>query len=393
MKKAPSLITIIIAASIISIFILTACGSTAASSKNMTPLSQIPQNISPSLTYESRDTLSYAQEFAIDRYSDGYTLITISDGSRFLIVPENSPAPTQLSDDITVINQPLDNIYLVASAVMDIFRALDSIDSIRLSGTRSDDWYIDEARAAMESGDILYAGKYSEPDYELILSQGCRLAIENGMITHSPEVGEKLKTLGIPMLIDRSSYEPHPLGRVEWIKLYGALLGREELARQLFDEQQSALNQITQTASGKDAKTVAFFYITANGTVNVRKSADYIPKLIELAGGKYIFDNLGDEESSSFSMTMQMEEFYAAAKDADYLIYNSSIDGELSSIETLLEKSPLLADFKAVQEGKVWCTTKNLYQESMSIGGMITDVNAMLTQDKAAQTKYMYLLE
>ena len=58
-------------------------------------------------------------------------------------------------------------------------------------------------------------------------------------------------------------------------------------------------------------------------------------------------------------MTIQMESFYSAAADADVLIYNSTIDGELQSIDELLAKSPLLADFKAVKSGNVWCITKN----------------------------------
>lgn len=49
-------------------------------------------------------------------------------------------------------------------------------------------------------------------------------------------------------------------------------------------------------------------------------------------------------------MTIQMESFYDAAADADVLIYNSTIDGELDSLDALLAKSPLLADFKAVQD-------------------------------------------
>ena len=46
-----------------------------------------------------------------------------------------------------------------------------------------------------------------------------------------------------------------------------------------------------------------------------------------------------------------MEEFYAAAREADYLIYNSTIDGELSSVEELFGKSELLENFKAVRDG------------------------------------------
>ena len=80
----------------------------------------------------------------------------------------------------------------------------------------------------MEEGDILYAGKYSAPDYELILDEGCNLAIENTMIYHNPEVKEKLEELGIPVLVERSSYESHPLGRLESVYMEYYLIKRKK---------------------------------------------------------------------------------------------------------------------------------------------------------------------
>ena len=372
------------------LFIMTALVSCGSSEETGGRLSE-DRDISPEIEYESRMNLEYAQEFAVDKYSGGYALISISDGSRFLVVPRDQEAPENLDEDIIVLKQPVDHIYMVASAVMDMFRAIDAMDAIRLSGTDTDGWYIEEAKEAMEAGRILYAGKYSMPDYELILSEGCRLAIENMMITHTPEVQEKLEGFDIPVLIDRSSYESHPLGRMEWVKLYGVLMGKEDAAEAAFKAQTEALEEISNQEN--TGKTVAFFYLTANGSVNVRKSSDYVPKMIELAGGKYIFENLGDEESKASSMNMQIEEFYAGAKDADYLIYNSTVDGEIGSVNELLAKSDLLKDFKAVKEGHVWCTTNNFYQESMSLGTFIMDVHTILTESKAADTEYMYLLK
>jgi iron complex transport system substrate-binding protein len=383
---------------------LTACGTSeteqtnanatvSATAESSVSLDGIDANrntdISANLTFVESMELEYAEEFAVDYYEDGYVLLTIADGSRYLVVPEDQEAPTDLEDDIVVLQRPLNNIYLVASAVMDMFRELDAIDTIRFSGQKEDGWYIEEAKEAMERGDMIYAGKYNTPDYELILSEGSSLAIENTMIYHTPEVGEKLESFGIPMMVDYSSYESHPLGRVEWVKFYGALLGKEEAAMEAFSTQTAALER----ALAKDSsnKTVAFFYITTNGTVNVRKTSDYVPKMIELAGGTYIFDQLGDEESRSSTMGMQMEEFYATAKDADYLIYNSTIDGELDSVDELLDKSSLLADFKAVKEGNVWCVTSDLYQQSMSIGTMIEDIQKMLSDDAQAQQDMSYL--
>ncbi len=181
-----------------------------------------------------------------------------------------------------------------------------------------------------------------------------------------------------------------PLGRVEWIMFYGALLGKEVEAERLFKEQTDILARVS--ADEKTDKTVAFFFITSNGLVQVRQSSDYVPKMIELAGGKYIFENLGEPETKRSTMNMQVEDFYAGAKDADFLIYNSSIDGGVSDMSELLDKCGLLADFKAVKEGNVWCTTTDMYQQSLSIGRMIEDIHAMIQGEKD-NMHYLYHLD
>ena len=88
---------------------------------------------------------------------------------------------------------------------------------------------------------------------------------------------------------------------------------------------------------------------------------------------------------------MTMEEFYTGAKDADYIIYNSTIEGQLSSVDELLAKSPLLGKFRAVQEGHVYCTMKNLYQSTMELGTITSDIHRMLVGDDGDLT-YLYKL-
>lgn len=343
--------------------------------------------------------LLYAEEFSVDYYENGCRLAEIAeDGGRFLVVPEGTEVPSGLDDDIAVIEGAADHIYLSASAVMDHFCRLGAVDAIKLTSTKEEDWYIDEAKMAMKDGRIQYAGKYNTPDYELILDTGCRLAIESTMIFHAPEVREQLEERGIPVLVDRSSYENHPLGRSEWIKLYGVLTGREAEADAVFQEQADKLEEVTAAvdesrtdsnaeqndgnAAQDSGNTVAFFYITSSGSVNIRKADDYVSKMIELAGGTYVFEDLADDGTATSTETIQMEDFYAAAKDADYLIYNSTIDGELDNLDELLAKSSLLKNFAAVRSGKVYCTGKNMYQETVETGTMISDIYRMLNGDE-----------
>lgn len=345
----------------------------------------------PSIPMASFAELLYADQFSIGRWEEEYPLITIKEGGQFLVVPEGKEKPEGISDEITVLFQPLDEIYLAATSAMDLFRALDSVDSITLSGTESSGWHIKEAKEAMEDGKMIYAGKYNSPDYERILSEGCDLAVESTMIYHAPKVKEQLERLGIPVLVERSSYESHPLGRMEWIKLYGVLMGKEEQANAVFEEQLRQLEPILDKASA--GRTAAFFYIHSNGMVNVRKPGDYVSKMIKLAGGEYVPNTGSGEENALSTMNMQMEAFYAGAKDADHLIYNSAVDGGVEDLEELLEKSSFLKDFKAVKEGNVWCTEKSMFQETMGIGNMMMDLYRIFTEEDPKGLTCLYRLK
>ena len=332
-----------------------------------------------SLVFSHHYQLDYAQQFTADCYEGGYTMVSIPDsGQKFLVVPQDAAEVDSLPADVTVLRQPVENIYLVSTSVMDLILHLDALDSVTLSGTKAEGWYLPEAKQAMEAGRIAYAGKYSAPDYEQILAANCGLAIENTMILHTPEVKEQLEHFGIPVLVERSSYESGPLERMEWIKLYGILLGKEDTAEQVFAAQEAAIAPLLEQEP--TGKSCAFFSLSSNNLATVRKGSDYVAKMIEMAGGTYVFSDLTDNGNSLATMNLPLEDFYAGAKDADVLIYNSAIEGTIASVSQLTEKFPLLAEFKAVQNGQVWCTSQSLFQQSMELADLILDMNKVFTE-------------
>ena len=341
--------------------------------------------------------LLYAEQFSVDYCADGCAVITIAGTDTFLLVPEDMEVP-DYADGMTVICQPLSDIYLAASSAMDLFVELDALERISFTSTVQESWSIEEAAAAMESGNLIYVGKYSAPDFETLLSDGCSLAIESTMIYHSPEIQEQLINLGIPVLVERSSYETHPLGRAEWIRLYGLLTGCEEEAEALFARKAQAFEEILAMVSEEPAQeqTAAYFYITSAGAVNIRKPADYIAKLIEYAGGTYAFteEDLDLTEDNALStMTIQFEAFYEKAKDADVLIYNSSIAGELETVDQLTELNVLFAEFTAVQTGDVWCTEKDMFQQSGAAADILAEFYAIFTGTAEEQMQFFHKLE
>ena len=361
---------------------LTACGSGQQEAPATTD----------ALVLDHAYPLDYARQFTADVYTDGSVLLTIAEsGDKFLVRPEGAAELSVLPEGTVELRQPLENIYLVSSSIMDYFIHLDALDSIALSGTRADGWYLDEAKAAMEAGEITYAGKYSAPDYECILAAHCSLAIENTMIYHTPEVKEQLERFGIPVLVERSSYESGPLARMEWIKFYGILLSKEELAQQVFDRQAERIAPLLDQQS--TGKSCAFFSISANNLANVRKGGDYVARMIEMAGADYVFADLTDSGNSLSTMNLPLEDFYAGARDADFLIYNSTIEGVVSTTDELVAKCSLLADFKAVQNGHVWCVAQSFFQQSMELADFILELHRLFTEDAPDGLQYFIHVE
>ena len=354
------------------------------------------------LTFLSKDENVYAECFAIYRYEGGYAVLFVDDGRRYLIVPEGGAIPegtdgqgggAVLKDEdgqeLIVLQQPLDRIYLAASAAMCQFDEIGAVRDVILSGLERDDWYIESAREAMDEGTLSYGGKYSEPDYEKIIEAGVNLAVESTMILHTPKVQEKLELLGIPVLIDRSSYEHEPLGRAEWVRVYGLLTGCEEEAAKAFDEQKGYAEALAPIPEG-NIRSLAVFSINAARQVVTRSREGYLGKMVEIAGGTLCTPVL---DSSLATETVSMESFYAAAEDADILIYNASIEDAPEDLAELCAKDSILTQFRAVSEGNVWCMRSSLYQNANRTGAILRDLHAIVTGEAGDETEFFYRLK
>ena len=313
------------------------------------------------LEFKSKVKTKYATQFSIYKYKGGYAYIDLIDSDKILVVPKDGKVPKNLKDDI--------------------------LDRIKFVGT--DRWYIDNAKKAMDEGKWINAGNYNAPDYETLINEKCQLAIENTMVLHNPEVREKMTTLGIKNIIEKSFAESHPLGRTEWIKVYGVIFGKEKEANEVFNKEAKKIEALKNIE--KTGKKVAFFYVNSRGNVVTYKTNGYVPEMIRIAGGDYIFKNLGlDDESQLSTVNMSMEEFYETAKDADIIIYNCSIMAQLHNKDDLLAQSPVLKDFKAVKDGNAWCTTKSMFQQTDKMGTLIEEMNEILTDDKMEKDELDY---
>lgn len=354
-------------------------------------------NAKSMLTKTGELELEYATQFSVDYYEKNYVHISVADGSNYILVPENEEENSLGVENPVYIHRPCNSIYLAASSAMDLFLELNELNSIAACSTQSKDYAMEEVRDAIDFGNITYVGKYSAPDYELLLEKNCNLAIESTMISHSPKIKEQLERVHIPVFVERSSYEEDPIGRLEWIKLYGILTGKENEATKYFNNELKKIKDIIEANKTEQQsnikKSVAFFSITSTGYVTVRKPGDYICKMIEMTGGEYSLNNILIEEENALStINIGMEDFYREAQNADILIYNGSIDGGVNNINDLIAKNSLLKEFRAVKEGNVWSTSLNMFQESSKIAGVIVEMSDVIS-GKKMQGNYLKHLD
>lgn len=340
------------------------------------------------LTITGTLELEYATQFRVDYCEGGYNLITNSDGARFLTIPEGAAAPEGIDEDIVLLQMPLDNLLISSTPTTSLINAIGALDSVTMTTQDYDGWYIDDVKAAMDAGKLTYIGTYKEPDFELLASNKPSFSVFSTMLDSVPDVAEKLTELGIPYMRDTSTYETHPLGRMEWVKLYGVLLGKEEAAQVHFEAQKAMVDSISAESTGK---TVAMFYITSKGDLYTRNAGDYMVKMLELAGGVYVLPELNPEKSGT--QKISAEDFFMTASDADYIIYIWSMGGKPETMAQFLERSVILEDFKAVKEGNVWFTTPDYFQINDTLGAMILDINKMLTNEDDSVTAFTYLFK
>lgn len=204
--------------------------------------------------------LEAAKNFAVDRLEGGYSLITVQNGGRFLLIPAGMDAPDGLDADIMLLYMPLDNLFVASTSTVALMDEIGALSAVTQTTYDVEDWYLPSVKQAVQDGQIAYIGHYKQPDFERIALNPPKLAVFSTMIEGTPDVREKLDELGIPLLVDSSALEETPLGRMEWMKLYGVLLGRENEASTAFDAQKQKIESLEPM---QENVTVAMFYITS----------------------------------------------------------------------------------------------------------------------------------
>lgn len=208
---------------------------------------------------------------------------------KYLIVPKDVEIPAGLDKDMIVIQLPVEKTYVASEDALKLLdEQLDAAESIKAVGMEQKDCQIENIAKAMEDKKISFDGAFDDLDYKALVKDEIDFAIlpseflpgnakdeedadaadetadtkaedqkddkddkttdEKADEGKTPEellkeenerlsdTAERLATLTIPMLVDRSADEKTDLAKAEWLKVYGVIFGCEDQANELFQQ-------------------------------------------------------------------------------------------------------------------------------------------------------------
>mgnify|MGYP001108466287 CR=1 FL=1 len=298
--------------------------------------------------------IKYAQSFSIDYYGNQkvISLAVADDTLRYLLVSANESVPPDLKSEVDqIIRTPVQRIITQSTTHLAFLKMVGSAEVVV---------GIDNAAYAYDS---LFANKVASGHIQEVgsgntLSTEQVIALEPDLITVSHMPGSNLSTyqkfidLNIPALPIAEWTESTPLGKAEWVKLFGALLNLEEVAKTKFnrtEEAYTALTQLTQSVADKPSVIVGTPY---QGTWYVPGAESYRNALLQDAGADWAFS----QDSTAVSFPVDFERMYDLGLQADIWLD----PGQSLNKQEMLGIDSRFADFLSFQSGKVYNSNRRL---------------------------------
>ena len=274
---------------------------------------------------------------------EGYTVVTVNNPwqggvlHRYVLVPRDSVLPVDLPEG-TVVRTPVEHALVYSSVHTSLFAELGCLDVVH--GVVDSKYFIDSTLVAgIQAGKIADCGNSMNPTVEKVI------AMQPDAILLSPyqdaSYGQIVK-LDIPIIECADYLEYDPLGRAEWVKFYGELLGVRERADSLYDAVVTAYNELKQKAAGAATRPTVVTEMVISGVWSVPGGQSYMARIMHDAGGDYLW---ADNENTG-SLSLDFNQVLAVAHDADYWFIKWTNINTLKDLQGIYDLNKEMAAFQ-----------------------------------------------
>ncbi len=312
-----------------------------------------------------KNSIEYASGLSIVKYDD-YSIVTVSNpwpnsnkDFKYVLKEKEAKVPDSLSS-YTTIQVPLESVVVTSTTNIPFLEMLEVEN--KLTGFPHTDYISSEkTRALIDKGAVKNVGQNEKLNIEQLIELSPDLIVTFGVDNNNPML-DNLKKSGLNVLIQGDWMEQSPLGKAEWIKLYGALFGKEEKAKELFDKIADSYKQAQKLVLDKPSASKVLYGSMYEDVWYVAKGNSWVAEFMKDAHASYLWADLKGTGSEGLSFEKVLDK----AKTADVWIAS----GSFKNLEELQKANPHYGEFDAFKnknvysfEGKLGATGGTVYYE------------------------------
>ena len=270
------------------------------------------------------------------------------------LIPRDSAVPSDIRETQT-IRIPVRRMICMSTTHIAMMRALGA-DSLIAGISGSSLIYDSVVLEGLRRGTIRDVGYEGSLNKELVISLEPDLLMAYGVADPSTGNTSRLYETGVKVFYNADYLEEHPLSRCEWIRLFGLLTGREQRADSIFIRVSGAYRELAdKVRNGITSRPDVLLGAPWEDVWYVSPSDSYIGRLIEDAGGHYIYSDMTGPNSVPFSV----ESVFRRAAEAELWIN----PGAAENLAGIAAADPRLASLPLFSEGKVWNNRRRVTEE------------------------------
>ena len=295
------------------------------------------------------DEIHYAKGFSLENY-EGYTVITVKNpwpnankNYTYILKKENGKVPDSLQNN-PIINVPIKSIVVTSTTHIPSLEMLD-VEKTLIGFPNLNYISSDKVRTLIDAKKIKELGSNQAINTEVLIDLQPEVIIGYSIDNDTKSLDNIVKS-GLKVVLNGDWNEETPLGKAEWIKLFGALYDKQDKANELF-----AIIEKDYLKTIDIAKLDSITPTILSGDMFQDKW--YLPKgtswgslLLKEANANYLWA----ETSGTGSLALSFESVYEKAKNADVWITS----GQFSTLKEMTDANPHYAQFEAFKKGNVY---------------------------------------
>lgn len=304
----------------------------------------------------AKNTIEYASGLAIYQY-DGYSIVKVinpwPDANKnftYILKERNSIVPDSLQK-YTAVQVPLQSIVVTSTTNIPFLEML-GVEKSLVGFPHTDYVSSEKTRQLIDNDSVKNVGQNEKLNMEQLIDLAPDLIVTFGVDNNNPMI-ENLQKSGLKVMIQGDWMEQSPLGKAEWLKLYGTLFGKEKEAKILFDNIVKNYNEALKLVSSKKPESTVLYGSMYQDQWFVAKGNSWVAQFMKDAKANYLWSNV----EGTGSLGLSFENILDKAKSADYWIAS----GPFKTISELGDSNPHYSQFDAF-------ASKNVYTFESKLG-------------------------